>query len=205
MSLEKIEILVKKIDLAIKTIHNLKEENSILNIQLENYKKEIEELSIENKQLKNENSSLLTEKEKTNDIYMKLENKIEEVLKYLPDEEFSEVNAIDIKTEEEIVTDNIEINSGKELKSEIIEKTEKKDKLKPVDKKQTKENLKENIISDSDITEENKETEETEEDIPELFKNDLKFEEMLIDEKENEEVDFYINKSKNNDLPKGVL
>jgi len=48
-----------------KTIQNLKEENSELSLQLENYKNEIEELTKENKKLNEENELLENEKPKS--------------------------------------------------------------------------------------------------------------------------------------------
>lgn len=92
MELEKIEILVQKIDRAINVIKGLKDLNAEQNKVIVKQKKEIEKIKDDNKKLKDEYKKQKEEVDKINDLHQRLEDKIQQILQYLPDED-----GVDIK------------------------------------------------------------------------------------------------------------
>lgn len=115
MEIEKIEVLVEKIDQAIKIIQQLKNDNKHFVKEIEDYKKEITKLNAENSKLKEENTSQKNEIKKTNELHQKLEDKIQQILQYLPDEEENE----NIPNVNNKINDKETINSD-EISNEFI-------------------------------------------------------------------------------------
>lgn len=87
MELDKIELLVNKIDKAINIIQELKNENSRHLEQINRNEEDIKKLSDENKRLRNDINSKNKEINKTDELHKILEDKIQKILQYLPAEE----------------------------------------------------------------------------------------------------------------------
>src|SRR4030043_1409720 len=112
MEIEKIEILVQKIDHAINIIQGLKDANAEQNKVIVKQKKEIEKIKDDNKKLKDENKKQKDDIDKINELHQKLEDKIQQILQYLPDEE-----GVDIK-KDKIIEENDD--KEKEKDEEIL-------------------------------------------------------------------------------------
>lgn len=117
MELEKIEILVQKIDHAINVIQGLKDLNAEQNKVIVKQKKEIEKIKEDNKRLKDEYKKQKEEIDKINDLHQRLEDKIQQILQYLPDEE-----GVDIKKDE--VTEEKDEETLTQVKNELEEDDE---------------------------------------------------------------------------------
>jgi chromosome segregation ATPase len=87
MDVQKLELLLKKISQAIKIIQQLKEKEGGYLSEIKALSDEIVLLKEENLSLKNENVQMKKEIQKNNLIHNELENKITEILKFLPEEE----------------------------------------------------------------------------------------------------------------------
>jgi len=138
MDIKKIELLIDKVYQAIKIIQKLKENEKKYFTEIENLKNEIkiekdnniklqEEISNLNKQielLKEEKEKLLEEILKNENSNKELEQKIVELLKYLPDEESIDNREIDIS--------EIDIKDKDLYKEETKEKKENIEKEKIV-------------------------------------------------------------------------
>ena len=85
MSLQDIELLVGKIDQAINIIKNLKDDNKKLSEKYNIINSKLQLLEKENADLKNSLYSKENEITKTNALHEKLELKVQEILKYLPE------------------------------------------------------------------------------------------------------------------------
>ncbi len=213
MDLEKIELLVKKIDQAIKTIKHLKSENNQKTEQIEEFQKfqkENEKSLEENQKLKDENKALKNEINEITTLHEKLEDKIQEILQYLPDD--NDDNNVEKKEDTVVIIDSQTQESKKHEKND--EKDEERLK-KFVDKPNDFE--KKSLFSD-DHEQKNDEAQTTipiasnftdeKNDIDQNNKGgvDIKFEETLISKDDENEIDFHFdNNDTNNDLPKGVL
>jgi hypothetical protein len=211
MDIQKLELLLKKISQAVKTIQTLKD-NEI------NYKNDIDKLNNEILLLKEENLNLKKELQKNNILHNELEDKIVEILKYLPeDDENPEIKSqtYDPTAEKEnsdiISTDNQSDNSFiPEKNIEEINETEEDMLKKFVNEQKNRENL---FLSETnDFPSINLPSEDTksqfmnietkEEEISKKF--ELDFNKSLLDT-DAENIEFNFEDRQNDDLPKGVL
>jgi hypothetical protein len=225
MDLQKIELLIKKINQAIKTIQKLKEAEV-------KYQEEIKRLTNENQKIKDENLVLKEqvikfeeELQSNNILHKDLENKIVEILKFLPDEEADIPNIIPSSEESETggkiiekkISDSKPESEEEMLKTFVQNQNHDEDGLfhtdgedEPVLEETKNEEQENKSIFDEPNPFDNKAEEQITEDPAEKIKREfeLKFEETLLDNNEKDEIDFSFEESKNNndiDLPKGVL
>lgn len=227
MKLEKIELLVEKIDHAINVIQKFKDINSSQEKQIEKLSKENEKIKEENKKLKEENKKQKDEINKTNDLHQRLEDKIQQILQYLPDDDSIEVKENDKNLQEKSIEEDNKKNKEQENKIEeekdeyrlekLVnepEQFEKKSLFSHEEKNDPEKSDEENELNydtsgDKIIEEEvvdidikqNEEDEEVNKDF------EVNFDDTLLDEEDgNIEFDFDDNPGGNNkDLPKGVL
>jgi hypothetical protein len=226
MDLQKIELLIKKINQAIKTIQKLKEAEV-------KYQEEIKRLTNQNQKIMEENL-LLNERvgkfeeelQNNNILHKDLENKIVEILKFLPDEDTDITANITIQ-EENKTQDNVIVEKSGDSKPESEEEMLKNfvqnqnqdeesslfysdDSGKPPLEEEIIETLPEKSIFDEPNPFEKIQEGEAAEDPAEKIKKEfeIKFEETLLDDSEKDDIDFSFEESKNSDdtdLPKGVL
>lgn len=137
MDIQKIELLIKKVYQAIKTIEKLKENEKRYLNEISVLKDANIKLQEENIFLKKEREVLLSEIKKNDNITKELEQKIVDILKYLPDDENSEDSVKNIVLEEDnksqgkIQNNSINnkiLNNNESEKEEVELKEEKEDK-----------------------------------------------------------------------------
>ncbi len=210
MNSKKIQLLVERIDKAISTISQLKEENNIHLKKIQEYEEKFKSLDDEISSLRNQSESQKKEIDQADKLHEKLEQKIEEILNCLPDDEEldksryensgSVLEEIDIAEEKknEDNEDEIEFNlnnDNEESDEERIKKFVGKSKK----KKEVIEN-KENEFTGLDL--ENSNVDLSKKDI------DVKSNKSLLED-EKEDITLYFdddaNSKNNDDLPKGIL
>jgi hypothetical protein len=208
MDVQKLELLLKKINQAIKTIQILKDKDKQNTL-------EIKLLKEENTVLKTENDSLKMEIQKNNLIHNELENKITEILKYLPEDDETEQknSAVTFNDDnnEQVAIDtvnkvNVQADTGK-LETE-------EDMLKEFVKEQKSTNSLFNsdannfpgMAVDEDMTETESTVEKENLSFEEKIENkfEMDFNEELFD-KNTDSIEFNFEDRQNDDLPKGVL
>jgi len=205
MDLDKLDLLIRKINLAIKTIQKLRESEL-------KYQEEIKILLLENTRLNEENENLKTELSKSeklnqnnNTLQNELESKILEIIKFLPEDEDED------KIEENKNILGNKVNNSQE-KSKIVETDSEEEILKNfVNEQKDKENtfsLFDNSAISKESTVNISRNNEEKENIQDLgFTINKKFEETFLDDNDKE-VDFSFENTSiksNVDLPKGVL
>jgi len=210
MDLQKLELLIKKINLTVKTIEKFKENE-------QKYLEEIKKISNENKRLVEENSSLKNEinllKEDVNKntiLHKELEDKIIEIIKYLPDEEVFD-NIENSKSETENIQNHVD-NLAYQENEETMLKSFVKGELSSENSLFTKEDDKvvaEDSHNEPDVEENQSDVVSVKEEKEKNGEYELKFGSMLFDEEEEKEVNFNFedssNTSNDEELPKGVL
>ena len=232
MDIQKLELLLRKINQAINTIKQLKEKEAQNNDM-------IKLLSEENSLLKEENERLKKEVQNNNQIHTELEDKIAEILKYLPDEDENVEDAVeeksvsdndvyDIKDGNRISFDDIEDEENtEEAGSEAVETvSDEEKKEEPVEgdaaeseeqmlKKFVKEelNAQDNFPMDAknfpeiNMQENSSEVNPQDEDDAPSFADQKTDEEINQDlfDINTDDIEFNFEDRQNDDLPKGVL
>ncbi len=205
MSLEKIEQLVERINHAIKTIQVLKDEKTRLVQEANMLRGQIEKLKADNSRLNAEKNELLSDKNESLKLHRILEEKIEEILDSLPEDDIQDFeNPVDVPP-----------------KTKQLNKAPQKQQPEPGQK--VKENVNEAKNLFAIDYNNNDKVDAAPEEMPigaasidlnedsnnKDFGEDIKinFEETLVNESEEKEINFYINNKSNinDDLPKGVL
>lgn len=231
MKLEKIELLVNKIDHAINIIQKLKDINTSQEKQIEKLNKENEKIKEENKKLKEENLKQKEEIDQTNDLHQRLEEKIQQILQYLPEEDNNEIEGNNYKdkssqqkdkekekkketnkNKEKIEEDKTKVNKEKKYEEKDEERLEKLvNEPEQFEKKSLfthDEENNEEIELNEDISEQGLiEEEVVDVDIKQNEESNVNFDDTLLDEDDsNIEFDFEDESGNDNkDLPKGVL
>jgi hypothetical protein len=224
MSLQDIEQLVGKIDKAIKIIQNLKAENRKSGENAGILQSRIDALEDENNKLKSEITSKENEISKTNLLHEKLENKIKEILKYLPDDDALENDIIiekekkkEKREEEEIIefveSDNLAVKKSlfsnyKKIDENLSVKDSESSTIENHNEEESDDDF--NIIDDINLIEDNGDDEVLDENIavenkaPEANQSDNSSKHLIEDSKDD--IEFYFDTDdSDSELPKGIL
>ena len=208
MELQKLELLLKRVNQAVKTIQKFKETEL-------KYQQEIKKLTDENIKLQEENLNLKKEVniakqeiQNNNSLYKELEDKIVEILKYLPDDENAETNS----SQSQQVDTNTTDQSEEEMLKTFVKEQKEDSKEPSIDffSNDTQTNSINVEQKDNLNNQEKPQENNIEEKIPNEA-NESKFGELLFDNYEEKEINFDFeddnssNKNDTGDLPRGVL
>lgn len=222
MDVQKLELLIKKINQTVKIIERLKENEIKYQAKIEEFKSENMKLHEENLSLKKEIDTLKEEINKNSIMHKELEEKILEIIKYLPDDDNLEnsnnsssrenENDIDLNTTKNKIdlenNSNIENDENEEvmLKNFVSNKTPSENSLFASNSEEIKTD--ENKVIENIVT--------VQQDVV-LEKNagdndayELKFGDMLFDNnEEDKDIEFNFDNTSqeinDDELPRGVL
>ena len=199
MSLNKIELLVEKIDKAVSVINQLKSEKINFIRKIAELESKVKKLEEENLSLKKVNELKQKEIDQIDGLYEKLENKIEEILNFI--EENDNQNSV---------------SSKEEPKNEVKDTGDKITENRVVLEESEEDRIKKFVSDDNSSSNLFEEDQEELDDI--LFDSNAESEKLDSDNKsyeaglffvenEKEDINFYFdNDSKREDqLPKGIL
>ncbi|HPO49054.1 MAG TPA: hypothetical protein PLO89_01910 [Spirochaetota bacterium] len=224
MDLQKLELLVKKINHTVKLIEKFKENEKKLVLEIKKLTEENIKLQEENLNLKKEVNSLKEDVNKNSVMRKELEEKILEIIRYLPEDEEDEEEQKTVNIQDEEVKDienPLSIvedeNEEEALKKFVTDDTPpekslfKKDESQSVDSQKIEEiNKTEGEEKSEEILEVAKEAVDSDTDTNEILEKnnvegnndgyELKFGSMLFDEEEesDKEINFNFEEKGNN-------
>lgn len=199
MSLNKIELLVEKIDKAVSVINQLKSEKINFIRKIAELESKVKKLEEENLSLKKVNELKQKEIDQIDGLYEKLENKIEEILNFI--EENDNQNSVSSKEEPQ---KEVKDTGDKITENRVVLEESEEDRIKKfVSDDNSSSNLFEEDQEELDdiLFDSNAESEKLDSDNKSYEAG------LFFVENEKEDINFYFdNDSKREDqLPKGIL